>query len=281
MLGNANSNQLTNATGATISTTGAFNDGMAANGSGNTLTNNGSITTAGPNAYGMTAAWGQTNTGQINNALINTGMVSTLGSNARAASILGGSGTINNSGTLSTAGSSATGAYLQGNNDRLINSGTITVNGRGSIAVDSNTAGSSFIATIQNLSSGKIISQSGVAIRTLNGNTTVTNAGLVQSSAGTTISMGNGHDSLVLQTGSSIVGSADGGAGTNTVTLQGTGSASNTFTNFQTLNMQGSDWTWAGTGTFTSALVQSSTLNVTGTAVLKKLSMVSSAVPVA
>jgi hypothetical protein len=78
MLGNTNSNILTNVTGATISTTGAFNDGMAANGSGNTLTNNGSITTTGPNAYGMTAAWGQTNTGQVNNSLINTGSVSTI-----------------------------------------------------------------------------------------------------------------------------------------------------------------------------------------------------------
>jgi hypothetical protein len=77
--------------------------------------------------------------------------------------------------------------------------------------------------------------------------------------------MGTGNDSLVLQTGSSIVGSADGGAGKNIVTLQGTGTASNAFTNFQTLNMQGSDWAWAGAGAFTSALVQSGTLNVTGT----------------
>ena len=50
MLGNTNGNALTNAAGATITTTGAFNDGMAANGSGNTLINNGTITTAGPNA---------------------------------------------------------------------------------------------------------------------------------------------------------------------------------------------------------------------------------------
>ena len=43
MLGNINGNTLTNAAGATINTTGAFNDGMAANGSGNTLINNGTI----------------------------------------------------------------------------------------------------------------------------------------------------------------------------------------------------------------------------------------------
>ena len=187
MLGNTNGNTLTNAAGATINTTGAFNDGMAANGSGNTLINNGSITTAGPNAYGMTAAWGQTNTGQLNNVLINTGTVSTSGSNARAASILGGSGTINNSGTLSTTGASSNAAYLQGNNDQLINSGKIIVTGASSDAVFSNTVSSGFTATIKNLAGGQIISQNGSAIRTLNGNTTIINAGLVQSNVGTAI----------------------------------------------------------------------------------------------
>ena len=37
---------------------------------------------------------------------------------------------------------------------------------------------------------------------------------------------GNGNNSLVLQTGSTIIGTANGGAGSNTVTLQGTGTAS-------------------------------------------------------
>ncbi|WP_415122501.1 autotransporter outer membrane beta-barrel domain-containing protein [Paraburkholderia sp.] len=265
MVGNINGNQLTNAAGATITTTGAFNDGMAANGSGNTLVNNGTISTTGPNAYGMTAAWGQTNQGQTDNTLINTGSVSTGGSNARAASILGSGGTINNSGTLTTTGTSGTGAYLQGNNDQLINSGTIQTQGTNAIGVDSNTVSSGFTATIQNLAGGQIISNGSFAIRTLNGRSTIVNAGLIQSNVGTAISMGGGNDSLVLQTGSSIVGTADGGAGANTVTLQGIGTASNAFTNFQSLVMHGSLWNWSGTGTFTNAAVQSGTLNVTGT----------------
>ncbi|MCX4173010.1 MULTISPECIES: autotransporter outer membrane beta-barrel domain-containing protein [Paraburkholderia] len=265
LLGVGNGNQITNASGAVITTSGAFNDGMAANGSGNTLINRGSITTSGPNAYGMTAAWGQTNVGQLNNTLINSGTVTTSGSNARAASILGGSGTINNSGTLTTTGAASPTAYLQGNNDQLINSGTISASGSGSDAVFSNTAGSSFVATIQNLAGGSIISQNGSGIRTLNGNSTIINAGLVQSGIGTAITMGNGNDSLILQTGSVINGAADGGAGSNTVTLQGTGTASNAFTNFQTLLMQGTQWNWTGSGTFTLAHVQTGTLNLTGT----------------
>ena len=265
MLANSNGNTLTNAAGATINTTGAFNEGMAANGSGNTLLNNGSITTAGPNAFGMTAAWVQTGMGQPNNVLINTGTVSTSGSNARAASILGGSGTINNSGTLSTTGASSNAAFLRGNNDQLINSGKIIVTGASSDAVFSNTVGSSFTATIKNLAGGQIISQNGSAIRTLNGNTTIINAGLVQSNAGTAITMGNGNNALVLQTGSNIIGTANGGGGRNTVTLQGTGTASNPFVNFQTLIMQGTAWNWTGSGTFTTALLQSGTLTLTGT----------------
>jgi hypothetical protein len=127
----------------------------------------------------MTAAWGQSNVGELNNTLINTGTVSTSGSNARAASILGGSGTINNSGTLSTSGAASNAAYLQGNNDQLINSGKISATGASADAVSS-----SFTATIQNLAGGQIISQNGSAIRTLNANTTIINAGLVQSNAG-------------------------------------------------------------------------------------------------
>lgn len=107
------------------------------------------------------------------------GTVSTSGSSARAASILGGSGLINSSGTLSTTGAGSTGAYLQGNNDQLINSGNINVSGAGSFAVDSNTVSSSFTATIQNLAGGQIVGQNGTAIRTLNGNTTITNAGTI------------------------------------------------------------------------------------------------------
>ncbi|WP_144109153.1 autotransporter domain-containing protein [Paraburkholderia sp. BCC1886] len=265
LLGTGNGNQITNAGGATITTSGAFNDGLAANGSNNTLINRGTIGTAGPNAYGMTAAWGQTNVGQSNNTLINSGTVTTTGSNARAASILGGSGTIQNSGTLATSGAASPTAYLQGNNDQLINSGTITASGSGSDAVFSNTAGSSFVATIQNLAGGTIVSQNGSGIRTLNGNSTVINAGLVQSGVGTAITMGGGNDALILQTGSQIVGTANGGGGSNTVTLQGTGTAANAFTSFGTLLMQGSVWNWTGSGDFTLAHVQTGTLNLTGT----------------
>lgn len=270
LLGVNNGNTLTNGAAGVIATTGQYNDGMAANGNNNTLVNNGTITTTGNNAYGMTAAWGQSNPGAAGNQIVNTGTVTTSGNNARAASLLGGNGTITNSGTLTSNGRDAPAVYMQGNNDTLVNSGTIQTTGTatsgGSVdAVVSNTLGSSFTATIANQAGGRIISNNGIGVRSTNGATTITNAGLIQGGGGTAIQGGNGNVTLILQTGSQIVGTANGGAGANTVTLQGTGTASNAFTNFQSLTMAGTGWTWAGTGTFSTALVQSGTLNLIGT----------------
>ena len=84
----------------------------------------------------------------------------------------------------------------------------------------------------------------------------------MQSNVGTAITMGNGNNTLVLQTGSTIIGTANGGGGSNIVTLQGTGTASNPLVNFQTLMMQGAAWNSTGSGTFTTALLQSGTLTL-------------------
>ncbi|WP_052050128.1 autotransporter outer membrane beta-barrel domain-containing protein [Cedecea neteri] len=270
LLGVNNGNTLTNGATGMLTTTGAYNDGMAANGNNNTLINNGTIITSGNNSYGMTAAWGQSNPGAAGNTITNTGTISTSGNNARAISLLGGSGTVNNSGTLTTSGRDAPTVFLQGNNATLNNSGLIQTTGTASSSgsvdgVVANTLGSSFNTTINNLAGGKIISNNGIGIRSTNGNITITNAGLIQGGSGTAILSGNGSISLILQTGSQIVGLADGGLGNNSVTLEGTGSATNDFVNFKTLTMNGSDWTWAGNGSFATALMQSGTFDLAGT----------------
>ncbi|SMG17964.1 autotransporter family protein [Cedecea sp. NFIX57] len=270
LLGVNNGNTLTNGATGTLTTTGAYNDGMAANGNNNTLINNGTIITSGNNSYGMTAAWGQSNPGAAGNTITNTGTISTSGNNARAISLLGGSGTVNNSGTLTTSGRDAPTVFLQGNNGTLNNSGLIQTTGTASSSgsvdgVVANTLGSSFNTTINNLAGGQIISNNGIGIRSTNGNITITNAGLIQGGSGTAILSGNGSISLILQTGSQIVGLADGGLGNNSVTLEGAGSATNDFVNFKTLTMNGSDWTWAGNGSFATALMQSGTFDLAGT----------------
>lgn len=290
IFGSGNGNVFTNGTSGLITTTGAGSNAIAASSSGNTLVNNGTITTQNGTSRGL-AIIGLTpngsntliNTGTIttqgpqsyglyvqtgdNNTFMNSGTITTSGAQARAIYSAGQFATITNTGTLLTTGSTLAGVanntvYMQGNANVLTNSGTIEARGAGSDAVFSNTAGSSFTATIQNLAGGKIISQSGPAIRTLNGATTIVNAGLIAGNSGTALAGGTGNVTLILQTGSQIVGLADGGGGNNQVRLQGSGTADNAFARFQTLTMEGADWTWAGTGTFANTFINSGSLTL-------------------
>lgn len=75
-------------------------------------------------------------------------------------------------------------SICRGNNDTLINSGTIQTTGTatsgGSVdAVVSNTLGSSFTVTITNQTGGRVISNTGIGVRSTNGATTNSNAGLI------------------------------------------------------------------------------------------------------
>lgn len=290
IFGSGNGNVFTNGASGVITTTGAGSNAIAASSSGNTLINNGAITTLNGTSRGL-AIVGLTqngnntliNTGTIttqgpqsyglyvqtgdNNTFTNSGTITTSGAQARAIYSAGQFASITNTGTLLTTGSTLAGVtnntvYMQGNANVLTNSGTIEARGAGSDAVFSNTAGSSFTATIQNLAGGQIISQAGPAIRTLNGATTIVNAGLIAGNSGTALAGGTGNVTFILQTGSQIVGVADGGGGNNQVRLQGSGTVDNAFTRFQTLTMEGNDWTWAGTGTFANTFINSGSLTL-------------------
>jgi len=70
-----------------------------------------------------------------------------------------------------------------------------------------------------------------------------------------------------LRTGSTLNGNVRGGAATDSLVLEGTGSESIAkFLNFETLAMQGAEWSLSGAGSFsTSALVGTGLLSVNGT----------------
>ncbi|WP_407167653.1 hypothetical protein [Bradyrhizobium sp. ORS 111] len=290
IFGSGDGNIFTNGTSGVITTTGAGSNAIAASSNGNTLVNNGTITTLNGTSRGL-AIIGLTqhnnntliNTGTIttqgpqshglfvqtgdSNTFTNSGTITTAGAGARAIFSAGQFATITNTGTLLTTGGDAGGTanntvFMQGNAGVLRNSGTIEARGVNADGVFSNTAGSSFTATIQNLPGGQIISQAGPAIRTLNGATTIVNAGLIAGNSGRALAGGTGNVTFILQTGSQIVGLADGGGGNNQVRLQGSGTVNNAFTRFQTLTMEGSDWTWAGTGTFANTFINSGTLTL-------------------
>ncbi|WP_083254052.1 autotransporter outer membrane beta-barrel domain-containing protein [Pandoraea sp. ISTKB] len=271
MLGAHDDNTLVNTSTGVITTSGFENDGMASNGNHGSLTNNGTITVNGPNAFGMTAAWGQSSGLGLNSTFVNTGTVTANGGGSRAISVVGGQSTVTNSGTLITTGGTASNrsftVFMQGNNNRLTNSGYIEARGINSDAVVSNTA-SGFTTSIVNQAGGQIISRQGFGVRTVNGTVSITNAGLIQSDVGTAIAMNAAarSNTLTLQTGSQIIGTADGGnSAVSTVNLQGSGTSSNPFVNFGTLNMQGDNWTWTGSGNFTSAQFQSGVFTLNST----------------
>lgn len=290
IFGSGNGNVFTNGASGVITTSGAGSNAIAASSNGNTLINNGTITTQNGTSRGL-AITGLTqhnnntliNTGTIttqgpqshglfvqtgdSNTFINSGTITTAGAGARAIFSAGQFATITNTGTLLTTGGDAGGTanntvFMQGNAGVLRNSGTIEARGVNADGVFSNTAGSSFTARIENLAGGKIISQAGPAIRTLNGATTIVNAGLIAGNSGTALAGGGGAVTMILQTGSQIVGLADGGGGNNQVRLQGSGTVDNAFARFQTLTMEGNDWTWAGTGTFANTFINSGSLTL-------------------
>ncbi|MFK0375546.1 autotransporter outer membrane beta-barrel domain-containing protein [Pandoraea sp. NPDC090278] len=271
LLGQNNGNTLINTSTGTITTSGANNDAMALNGNNGSITNNGTISLSGPNSYGMTSSWGQSSSlGQFT-TFVNTGTITATGSGSRAMSSTGGQSTLTNSGTLITTGGTASNrsftVYMQGNNITFTNSGYVEAQGINSDAVVSNTA-LGFTGTVVNQAGGTILSQQGYGIRTVNGTVSITNAGLIQSNAGTAIAMNAAarSNTLTLQTGSQIIGTADGGASAvSTLILQGTGTASNPFVNFGTLLAQGDNWMWSGSGNFNTAQLQTGTFNLTGT----------------
>ena len=69
---------------------------------------------------------------------------------------------------------------------------------------------------------------------------------------GDAVVMGAGEDTVNLMTGSVVLGDIEGGDDDDTVNLTGTGSFGHEFEEFETLNMNGIDWSLNGNGTFDS-----------------------------
>jgi outer membrane autotransporter protein len=170
------------------------------------------------------------------------------------------------------------GVAISGSTANVTNAGTVSAGG---VAVRSTMS-----ATVNNLSGGLIAGSAfGIAAGALDvtnaagaiisggtsgigGSGTVRNAGTITGGAASVSFNGAGPNTLILQTGSVLngdaVGSTAAGA-TNNLVLQGSGTASNNFQNFNTLDVQaGGTWVWNASGSIGATTVSSGTLAVDG-----------------
>ena len=223
---------ITNQTGATISTAGAGNVAVTLRGGADrTVTNSGTIRSTGTGfATGVEIGSG-TGTGSLTNQSSGTIFGTYNGVFA------GGSVVLN-----------------------LTNNGTIqSTNGPGVEA----RGGGTFVNSglIESSSDGMLIAGAPAA--------SITNSGTIRSNgAGRAIVFsGSATHTLTLNTGSVLGGNVQGSTGIENLILQGSGTESIAkFLAFETLSMQGADWSVTGTGAFTtSTAVQNGTLRVNGT----------------
>jgi outer membrane autotransporter protein len=214
-------------------------------GAGGTLNNGGNITGG---QYGVFITNGI-------GSVINTGFIT---GSTNDGVYLGNGGSVNN--TLSIYGNT-NGVSIYGSTGSVVNAGFIVAQNGAGIYMGTN-------GSVNNLG-GYIIGQYGVEIT--NGVASVTNSGSITGNGGTAILLGNYNNTVVLQTNSSVTGNIVSGTNTADVAiLQGHGSYGNSFSNFETLTVQGDSWTnggWilTGTNTFsTNTTVQTGLLRING-----------------
>jgi len=110
------------------------------------------------------------------------------------------------------------------------------------ILVDDGAEGAGVAATtISN--AGRIEGEGGFGIKLIGEyDDSVINSGTISGGNGLALSMGAGNDSLTVLTGGTFNGLVDGGAGIDSLTLNGTGNFGNSA-NFETLKVSGGSWT--------------------------------------
>ncbi|MDB5648774.1 MAG: uncharacterized protein JWL62_294 [Hyphomicrobiales bacterium] len=121
------------------------------------------------------------------------------------------------------------------------------------ILVDNSSEGPAFSAvTITNAGTIEGTTRYGVFINSTLNNT-LTDSGTITGGNGQAIVFGSGNDTLNIRTGSIINGTVDGGAGTDNVSLSGTGTFAGA-TNFESLSVDDGVWTLTNTQSYANGV---------------------------
>jgi hypothetical protein len=195
-----------------IRVTNNDSSGINATGGGNTIKNQGIITTSGKvivpgsDVSGIHAIGGS-------NTIINTGTIETYGNgriggdNASGINAEGGSNTIINSGTINAyGGTNARGIRASGGNNTIINTGVIT--SRDSAGISAQDGGSAIV------NSGSITSTRNNAINALGDSNVITNTGSMISYSGYSIAFSGSGNTLNLGNSSFLAGNINLSTGT-------------------------------------------------------------------
>jgi outer membrane autotransporter protein len=144
----------------------------------------------------------------------------------------------------------------------VTNAGTITGTTGAGVSIGSSALPIA-TASVTNLRGGTISGTVGVYIHSI-APLTITNAGTITGTGGTAIQLTDASDfnTLILQTGSVLNGTAIGGsgAGPDILVLQGAGTANNNFQHFTNIEVNASG-VWALNGVFTSGFGLSAAVN--------------------
>jgi outer membrane autotransporter protein len=219
---------------------------------------------------------GSDGNGTVVNAGTITGAIDTTSVNGDGDGVdIDGKAAITNYGTIQGVGAkgekdgsmnTSEGVAIGGGTIRNMTANAIISGQTNGILVDDSNAGNAPLATTI-VNNGTIRGVTGFGIKLIgNQADSVTNAGLIEGGNGLALDMGGGDDTLVVQTGSRIVGLVDGGAGTDTVQLMGTGTFAGA-SNFELLDVSGGAWTLTGTQQYAGgiALRAGGSLDVQGT----------------
>ena len=276
---------VTNQSGGTIS---GVAHGVFLAGAASLLSNAGNIYGTAPtgSAALLNAGGSVTNTGKISGGAVGVFIAGGAGAATNSGSITGtsfggvefvsgGSVTNQSGGTISGANLGVEISGGSGAANKVTNAGSITGAGTNSIGVILALGGA-----VTNQTGGAINGGAdGVYIEAAAG--TVTNAGTIGGKTASVVFAGPGANTLTLETGSKLKGGAYGSTAsgaTNALILQGQGTASNNFANFNTLTADASGiWTLRGNSGFGDTTVSTGTLSVTGSLTSRTLEIQASA----